>query len=89
MLNSTRFNRADNWSARLHVARDIFAEVRAEASQLQAEASAVDAEAALQADIYASRVAIRERVEASAVPVDVEQMSFEELEALTRPEVSK
>lgn len=29
---ATRFNRAANWSARLPIARDIFTEIRAEAS---------------------------------------------------------
>ena len=69
-LLSTRFNRAENWSQRAPIAREIFAEVRAEASQLQAEA---------QANPLLGNAGIS----------DVDQLSFEELEALTRPEVAQ
>jgi hypothetical protein len=58
-LLGTKYNTADNWSARLPLARDIFQQVRSEGSpESPAQSSAV---------------------------VDVDSLSFEQLEQLTNP----
>jgi hypothetical protein len=67
---ATKFNRAENWSARLPIARDIWQEVRAERTDAQTvEVPSVESVPVAQA-------------------VDVDAMSFDELERLTAPQAN-